>query len=318
MNGPRRRLLAALASTAIMLASSTFSATVAATDRSACTFWIEDETEPAVETSVMLPGEGRQVPGVLTPPGESDGPVPAVLLLHGYGSDKHEIGSLYERWADALADHGVASLRIDFVGMGDSESSVLDYTYDSQVSGAAMAMDWLESLERVDPDRMGVHGFGMGARIGAHVAGTDPRVAAFGSWRGDIQDGGHSSSYDEQMLTDCDVAGGRVSLDLGWRTLEHGCDFFASMLASTALSDLLPFERPVLLVVGAEATVVPPSVSEAVTARAASTDVSLEVIKGAVHVFDVLTDDQAPAERAIAATAEWFAVKLWLAPRRQG
>lgn len=250
-------------------------------------------------------------------PAESGEPIPAVLLLPGYGRDKHEVGSMYSRLAGSLAAHGIASLRIDFAGMGESQASMLDYTYGSQIADAAAAMDWLVSQEYVDPERVGLQGFSMGSLIGAHVAGTDPRVAAFGSWSGAIHDG-DQSFYDETMLADCEAAGGRVDLDLGWRTIQHSCDFFSSMLAATALSDLAPFARSMLLVVGSEDTVVLPSVSQDVAVSTASRDVTIEVIEGADHIFNVLTDDQALAEQAIAATAEWFAVKLWLAPLLKG
>ena len=192
-------------------------------------------------------------------------------------------------------------------------------TFDLQVPGRPFSsvMDWFVSQEYVDPERVGLQGFSMGSLIGAHVAGTDPRVAAFGSWSGAIHDG-DQSFYDETMLADCEAAGGRVDLDLGWRTIQHSCDFFSSMLAATALSDLAPFARSMLLVVGSEDTVVLPSVSQNVAVSTASGDVTIEVIEGADHIFNVLTDDQALAEQAIAATAEWFAVKLWLAPLLKG
>ena len=51
---------------------------------------------------------------------DSTEPVPAVLLLHGFGSSKDEVGGMYARVATALAQKGIASLRIDFAGFGKS------------------------------------------------------------------------------------------------------------------------------------------------------------------------------------------------------
>ena len=42
----------------------------------------------------------------------------------------------------------------------------------------------------------------------------------------------------------------------------------------------------------------------------ASEDVTLQVIEGADHIYNVLTDDQALAEQAIGMTADWYAEKL--------
>jgi dienelactone hydrolase len=263
----------------------------------------------ATETAVTIPSDGYDISGTLALPADTEGAVPAVLLLHGYGSDKHEVGLMYTRLAEALAAEGIASLRIDFAGMGESQASMLEYTYESQIGDAAAALDWLMAQDSVDPDRVGIHGFSMGSLIGAHVAGTDPRVAAFGSWSGAIYDG-EQFFYDETMLSDCEAAGGQVELDLGWRTIEHSCEFFSSMMASTALTDLAAYANPMLLVAGAEDTTVDPAVSQLAAESTASEDVTLQIIEGADHIYNVLTEDQSLAEQALSITADWFAQKL--------
>jgi uncharacterized protein len=292
----RTRIVAAGASLSLLIGSTSFAAVGA-------------QEMAATETAVAIPSAGYDISGTLAMPAGVETAVPAVLMLHGYGSDKHEVGLMYARLAEALAEQGVASLRIDFAGMGESQASMLDYTYDSQIGDAGAALDWLVAQESVDPDRVGLHGFSMGSLIGAHVAGTDARVAAFGSWSGAIYDG-DQFFYDEAMLAECEAAGGQVELDLGWRTIEHSCDFFSSMMASTALTDLAPFANPMLLVAGAEDTTVDPAVSEVAAESTASDDVTLEIIEGADHIYNVLTEDQALAEQVIGLTADWFAQKL--------
>ena len=267
------------------------------------------QSTAATETAVTIPSDGYDISGTLALPADTEGALRAVLLLHGYGSDKHEVGMMYTRLAEALAGQGIASLRIDFAGMGESQASMLEYTYESQIGDAAAALDWLMAQDTVDPDRVGIHGFSMGSLIGAHVAGTDPRVAAFGSWSGAIYDG-EQFFYDETMLSDCEAAGGQVELDLGWRTIEHSCEFFSSMMASTALTDLAAYANPMLLVAGAEDTTVDPAVSQLAAESTASEDVTLQIIEGADHIYNVLTEDQSLAEQAISITADWFAQKL--------
>jgi hypothetical protein len=263
----------------------------------------------ATETPVTIPGEGHDIPGILALPAEGEGAFPAVLLLHGYGSDKNEVGLMYTRLAEALAGRGVASLRIDFAGMGESAASTLDYTYDSQISDAAAAFGWLASQPGIDGQRVGVQGFSLGSLIGAHLAGTDPSVAAFGSWSGAIYDG-DQFFYGPDTLDDCEAGGGHLDMDLGWRTLDHSCDFFTSMMGSTALTDLAPYAHPFLLVAGTADTSVDPAVSENAATATASDDVTLEMIEGADHIYNVLTEDQTLAEEVIGLTADWYAEKL--------
>lgn len=296
MGTTRARILVMAASLSLLASAAGF-ATVAA------------QSTAATETAVTIPSDGYDISGTLALPTEAEGAVPAVLLLHGYGSDKHEVGLMYTRLAEALAAQGVASLRIDFAGMGESQASMLEYTYESQIGDAAAALDWLMVQESIDPDRVGIQGFSMGSLIGAHVAGSDPRVAAFGSWSGAIYDG-EQFFYDETMLSDCEAAGGQVELDLGWRTIEHSCEFFSSMMASTALTDLAAYANPMLLLAGAEDTTVDPAVSQLAAESTASEDVTLQIIDGADHIYNVLTEDQSLAEQAISSTADWFAQKL--------
>lgn len=50
----------------------------------------------------------------------SDSAVPAVLMLHGFASVRDEVGEMYKRLAAELGERGIASLRIDFRGWGES------------------------------------------------------------------------------------------------------------------------------------------------------------------------------------------------------
>lgn len=267
-----------------------------------------DETA-VTEAAVTIPAGGREIPGVLALPSGSEGPFPAVLMLHGYGSDKNEVGAMYTRLAEALAAQGIGSLRIDFAGMGESTASTLEYTWDSQIADAAAALDWLASQDGIDPERLGVQGFSLGSMVAAHLAGTDPRVTAFGSWSGAIYNG--DQGWYIPSIEECAATGeGHLELDLGWRTLDHSCEFFDTMAASTALEDFAPYANPLFLLVGSADTSVDPSVSEDAATVSASEDVTLQVIEGADHIYNVLTDDQALAEQAIGMTADWYAEKL--------
>jgi dipeptidyl aminopeptidase/acylaminoacyl peptidase len=263
----------------------------------------------AGEAVVSIPSDGRDIPGVLTLPADAEVAVPAVLMLHGYGSSADEVGDMYGRLAEALSAQGVGSLRIDFAGMGASEASTLDYHYGSQTTDASAALDWLLSQEAVDPARVGVQGFSNGSFIGSHLVGTDDRPVAFGSWSGAIYDG-DPATY-EASIAECEATGeGHIDLDLGWRTLDHSCEYFSSMATATPLADFAAYAAPLLLIAGSDDVVVPSSVSENAATASASEDVTLTVLDGADHIYHVLGEDQALAEEAISITADWFAEKL--------
>jgi len=293
----RTRTIAAGASLALLVGAVGFSPVAA-------------EDEAAASETVAIPSDGYDINGTFALPADAEGAVPAVLMLHGYGSSADEVGGMYARLAESLAAQGIGSLRIDFAGMGASEASTLDYTWDSQIADAATALDWLIGQESVDGERVGVQGFSMGSMVGAQLVGTEPRAAAFGSWSGAIYDG-QDFLYGPEMLADCEATGeGHLELDLGWRMIDLACDFFSSHLGSTALTDFAPYANPLLLVVGADDESVDPAVSENAATASDSADVTLETIAGADHIYHVFDEKQTLADGVISTTADWYAEKL--------
>lgn len=272
------------------------------------------DTNPAAdakvrETFVWIPAGDHAIPGILALPraGGSARSYPAVLMLHGFASHKDEVGDMYLREARALAERGVASLRIDFAGTGDSQQPYIANTWTGMVADAVTAYDWLVANQRVIDDRVGVLGFSMGSKVGLGLVAERPQVAAFASWSGALNDGipdGFIDLYPEAQ------ANGSVVLDLGFAVVELSLAWFDTMIASTPLTDAAGYVGPVLAVAGSDDTTVDPSVSQAFLATLNSPDETLRVIDGADHIYHVLTPDQTLAEAAITITADWIADRV--------
>ena len=71
---------------------------------------------------------------------------------------------LFALLADALSDHGIATLRFDYYGTGDSEGEDTDFTLDGACADAAEALNHLCSLAPHAPTIV------MGVRGGGHPA----------------------------------------------------------------------------------------------------------------------------------------------------
>ena len=230
-----------------------------------------------------------------------------VLLLHGDLSNRNENGDLFIRLAAALAATGVASLRIDFAGSGDSEEPDLALDYPGMVTDAAASVDYLRADPRFDPARVAVLGLSRGGAIAATLAGTVPGLAALVEWSGAVYNG-----YDEdpgahdQARTDGFVTvGGGFRLSLNW---------FDSIEQSHPLDDVAGFTGPVLAVTGSDDGVVPPEVSDVFLQTVASTDTTRHNIDGADHEFDATTDEQSHAPEALTVTTDWLTARLCAAP----
>ena len=95
-------------------------------------------------------------------------------------------------WPQPWPRTGVASLRIEFAGSGDSEEPDLALDYPGMVTDAAASVDYLRADPRFDPTRVAVLGLSRGGAIGATLAGTVPGLAALVEWSGAVYNG-----YDE-------------------------------------------------------------------------------------------------------------------------
>jgi hypothetical protein len=51
---------------------------------------------------------------ILTVPDHYSKKMPAILFLHGFGTDKNEVGNTFTIASEKLFHEGIASLRIDF------------------------------------------------------------------------------------------------------------------------------------------------------------------------------------------------------------
>jgi hypothetical protein len=82
---------------------------------------------------------------------------------------------LFIKCARALADAGIASLRFDFYGSGESEGEFREVTLRGEMADAADAADFFRKQKGVDGSRLGLVGLSLGGCVAASVA---PRVRA--------------------------------------------------------------------------------------------------------------------------------------------
>lgn len=141
----------------------------------------------AAERRVEIDVPGGPIVGALTLP-EGDAPPPVVLMLHSFKQQRNERmvegeeEGAFSRAARLLAAAGIASLRIDFRGSGESGGEWRDTTFSGQISDAVAALDWLREQPEVDGDREIVLGWTQGGLVAAHVAALRPDVAAAVLW----------------------------------------------------------------------------------------------------------------------------------------
>ena len=234
---------------------------------------------------------------------------PAVLMLHGFGSQKNEVGDMYAREARALADKGVASLRISFRGFGKSDGDTGSATIDQMVGDALSTGHYLAGLPGIDSRRLGILGFSLGGGVTLIATAKEPDLfksrvtwSSVGDFVAYFKGGLGQKAFDKAE------GDGIVGLDLGWRTIALKKGFFDS-LKSYSIKDAVPqFNGAYLAIAGGKdfsAAYIDDYVKLAPT-----TTKEAVIIPGADHIYEVLTKDQTDADHVIAITAEWFAKTL--------
>jgi dienelactone hydrolase len=140
---------------------------------------------------------GETIPAILMlPPGSAR--APGAVLLHGYTSRK-------ERMADTigagLLDRGIASLAIDLPLHGEREQEPDDLTalrsplallrrWQTALDEGTLALGYLGAHERVDPARLALVGYSLGAFLAVTLAARERRVRAVVlAAGGDLPDG---------------------------------------------------------------------------------------------------------------------------------
>lgn len=138
-------------------------------------------TARGTERALDLVHAGERVPATwLTPPAAN---APAVLLLHGFSSNKERMAHSVGRALQAL---GVASLALDlpFHGERDGERGmeslrnplVLVGAWRRAIAEACAAVTWLAEQRETDAERMGVIGYSLGGFLALMAAADDDRL----------------------------------------------------------------------------------------------------------------------------------------------
>ena len=136
------------------------------------------------ERLLDLVHDTERVPGTLLLPSAERG-TPAVLLLHGFSSNKERMAQSAGR---ALQQRGVASLALDlpFHGERDGGRDEIPYrnplalvtAWSTAVRESRSAIEWLAGQPEVDATRIGMIGYSLGGFLALMTAAEEPTVQA--------------------------------------------------------------------------------------------------------------------------------------------
>ncbi|WP_261664221.1 alpha/beta hydrolase family protein [Deinococcus sp. Marseille-Q6407] len=97
---------------------------------------------------------------------------PALLMLHGFTGHKAGDHRLHTLFARQMAARGVAVLRFDFRGYGDSQGDFAAVTPARQLEDVQAAAGWLRAHPDTDPERLMLLGHSLGGLLAAQSAAS--------------------------------------------------------------------------------------------------------------------------------------------------
>lgn len=222
---------------------------------------------------------------------DGPGPFPAVLMLHGLGSSRDEVGGILADAALALADAGIASLRIDFRGFGKSDGDTGAFTLERQNQDAQIALRALAATRGIDAGRLGVTGFSFGGAAAIELAAARPdlvrsvvALTPAGNYRADMLASMGSRVF--QRAAEDGIAG----IDFGWRTLALRRGFFDSLSQHDLMAALASYRGSLLIINGEDDPYLP--YAAPMIAASASADKQAVMIPGSDHIFHVYKPSQ--------------------------
>jgi dienelactone hydrolase len=141
--------------------------------------------QPQTADVTFASARGTNIHATVTVPGGTD-PVPLVVMCHGFTGNRNGDGH-FQPLADSLAQNGVASIRMDFAGCGESEEASTAYTLESLYDDIDSAIAYMGANYAIDSQKIGLLGHSMGGRaVSLHL---NDAIAAAALWSPADNDG---------------------------------------------------------------------------------------------------------------------------------
>jgi pimeloyl-ACP methyl ester carboxylesterase len=140
-------------------------------------------SSPWIEETVTFTSGANQLEGILTLP-NIPSPYPAIVLISGSADEgtglRPGVADLYHiRQAHNMVNAGFAILRYDPPGVGNSTGDSRYESMDDRAQEALAALNYLQSLKDICPDRVGLWGVSQGGWVIQMVAAENPQDVAF-------------------------------------------------------------------------------------------------------------------------------------------
>lgn len=124
-----------------------------------------------MQKSVEIKSGKLTLRGSVHIPENLDKKVPMVVIYHGFCGNKMGPHFIFVKLSRTLEKLGIASVRFDFAGSGESDGDFKAMTFGGEIKDANNILDYVKQLDFVDKEKIALLGFSMGGAIASVIAG---------------------------------------------------------------------------------------------------------------------------------------------------
>ncbi len=262
---------------------------------------------PGFERFVEFPNpQGKTLRGMLHLPSAAlKLPSPAVVLFHGFTGNRMESHWMFVKCSRALEQAGVASLRFDFYGSGESDGEFREMTLRGEIADGRTAVAFLREQKGIDPERVGLLGLSLGGAVAAALAAS-VKAKALVLWSAVA----HTARLRELIKESTKRIPGKSGA-VEFDAREISPRLIEDILKVEPIRHLARYKGPTLIIHPEKDEHVPVSHAHDFFHAAGADAKELAIIAGADHVYTSIRWEQ----EVIARTVQWFGHHLLSRPK---
>ena len=273
---------------------------------SGCNSSKQEETAGSfVSEELQIENEGRTIPATLVIPEGKDN-YPLVVMNHGFAGSRNENGG-FTKIAESLAESGIASVRVDFAGCGDSKADFKEFNLKNNMSDVNACLEYVLSNKPVDKENIGVFGYSMGGALTVLLTeNEDNQYKAMALLAPAVnKDEAFFSDIDNQLKEAKEK--GYYSLDWFGKELHVGADYYEGLKAAFDIFEKYDNTRDCIVIYGDSDTTILPEHSKAFADKM---EVESVMIEGADHGYGMYSDQPDVTKKLIDTVTSFFTNEL--------
>ncbi len=240
-----------------------------------------------MQKAVEMESGSLTLRGMLHIPDGISGKMPMVVIFHGFTGNKMEPHFIFVKLSRLLEKNGIASVRFDFGGSGESDGDFMEMTLSKELEDAKSILKFVKTLDFVDRDRIALVGLSMGGVVASMLAGDckeDIQALCLWAPAGNMKDillkDGNDVKIQEAHRTGF--------IDIGGLAL--GMDFIKDLNSLDLFRSAVLYDKKILLLHGDKDETVPLGTSRRYQ-EIYGNRVEFQIIDGGDHTFDQLKQE---------------------------